>query len=120
VRPALKRTRRTFPITARRRGRRAEAIGCRTSFTTISWHDSAGARTRLVVPARKSGKHRRWVSRGFLVHEDKVGANRLHFSGRLNGSALRPGKYRLKVVGVIGGQHGNPVTTASAVARSRR
>jgi hypothetical protein len=100
--------------------------------TTISWHDSAGARTRLVVldrqaikakPSKKAkrGKaHYRWVSQGFLVHKDKAGENRLRFSGRLKGKALHPGKYRVKLVAGIGGQHSDPVAKAFAISRAHR
>jgi hypothetical protein len=34
------------------------------------------------------------VQGGFL-HRDVVGANRFHFTGRVNGKALSPGNYRL-------------------------
>jgi hypothetical protein len=86
--------------------------------TTIAWHDSAGAQTRLVVLARKGRKHHRWVSRGFLVHKDKPGANRVRFPGRLKSKPLHPGHYRLKLVADIGGLHSPPVAKAFAVVRS--
>jgi hypothetical protein len=88
--------------------------------TTISWSDSAGAHTRLVVLAREGKKHHRWVARGFLVHKDKAGANRLQFSGRIKGKALRPGSYRLKLAAGIGGLHAKPLAKSFAVARSHR
>jgi hypothetical protein len=104
--------------------RRARA---RSGGTTVSWHDSAGARTRLVVQSRKAVKAKgkkgakaghRWVADGFLVHKDKAGANRLRFSGRLSGKALRPGHYRLKLVAGVGGLHSDPVAKAFAVRRT--
>lgn len=88
--------------------------------TKIAWHDSTAASTRLVVLAKKK-KHgkTRWVSRGFLVHKDKRGANALHFSGRLQGKALHRGRYRLKLVAGAVGTHSPPIAKPFAIARAK-
>lgn len=84
--------------------------------TEVAWHDSAAARTTLVILARK--KHRgkpRWVSQGSLVHRDRRGANALRFSGRLKGKRLRPGRYRLKLVAHLAGTHSAPLARPFAI-----
>lgn len=86
--------------------------------TTISYADTQAADTTFIVyravPGIKRGRscvkprqgsHSRIrrskrctlfvrVQGGFL-HRDVVGANRFHFTGRVNGKALSPGNYRL-------------------------
>jgi Glycosyltransferase WbsX len=63
--------------------------------TSVAWHDSAAASTRLVVLAKKMKGHlkARWVAVGNLGQKDKAGANSVHFSGRLGPKALHPGRY---------------------------
>jgi hypothetical protein len=109
-----------------RRGKHAGKGG-----TTVAWHDSVGADTRLtvlgrkVVKSKKSAKgseaavHYRWVARGFFGHHDKAGANTVHFSGRLKAKGLAPGRYRLKLVAGLGGRRSAPVGKAFAVVRRR-
>lgn len=85
---------------------------------TVSYRDTEQAVTRFTVqrprrgfrsasrctakrPARATGKVRHctlYRSIGGFRHTDAAGANRLHFSGRLNGKALAPGRYRLRAV----------------------
>lgn len=64
--------------------------------TTISYTLSAPASVTFRVQ-RKSGRNYRTMSRR-LTHSGVVGVNSVRFSGRLGGSALRPGRYRLLAV----------------------
>ena len=52
-----------------------------------------------VRPPKKLPKHpkrcTRYVRVGTFTHQDVVGANHFHFSGRIKGHQLAPGRYRL-------------------------
>jgi hypothetical protein len=66
---------------------------------TISYTDSLAGRTQFVVlrcVAQKRGKCLRTSRAGALSHIDKKGRNRVAFSGRLGGRALKPGSYILE------------------------
>jgi hypothetical protein len=62
-----------------------------------------------VKPGRRS-KHAkrctRYVKVGAFSHSDRAGANGVHFTGRVGGKALRPGKYELIAVARLGAVHG--------------
>jgi len=59
----------------------------------VSYKLSTSGRVRFKVERRKSG---RFVKvKGKFVHKAKAGRNRFRFSGRLRGSALKAGRYRL-------------------------
>jgi CSLREA domain-containing protein len=72
------------------------------SGATISYRDSATARTTLTVwkGSRKLGS---------FSHRDKVGRNHLQFSGRVGNRALPPGSYRLVATPRAGGLTGKPL-----------
>jgi hypothetical protein len=80
--------------------------GAGATGTTVSYRDSAAATTTLSVLAiptktctRAQRRRRQCVIRGRLIgkfaHHDRAGVNRFHFSGRVGGHALKPGRYRL-------------------------
>jgi 6-phosphogluconolactonase (cycloisomerase 2 family) len=82
--------------------------------TTISYRDTqrAGTIFRVLRCAGKGGRCRRLVLVGSFTHRDRQGANRLHFSGRLKGHALAPGRYLLQAIGTLAGQR-SPAVRAS-------
>jgi hypothetical protein len=103
--------------------------------TVITYRDTLVANTALrvyrelrgarrghkCVPPPRS-KHRRQGKpcvRGVLVgsftHHDQAGANRLHFTGRLRGHALRPGSYELKATATLHGRHSRTVSAAFVI-----
>jgi hypothetical protein len=88
----------------------------RACGTFISYTDSQAATTTFTVqgatagvlshgrcvkrPHKRKGKAHsrscnRYVAVGSFKHSDKAGANRFHFTGRLSGHKLKPGRYRL-------------------------
>jgi hypothetical protein len=89
------------------------ALGGRSEAgTTIRYLDTVGGHTRFVV-LRCTGKHRactRLVRVGFFSHRDHAGENRLHFTGRLRGTGLRPGRYALRVTAMLDGRDSKPAT----------
>ena len=90
--------------------------GTPTRGTTVSYTDSLAGATRFTVlrvsAGRSVGKRcvkptqqnrdakrcTRRVARGGFSHTGVAGKNRLHFSGRLAGKKLAPGKYQLRAV----------------------
>ena len=88
----------------------------KTFGATISYKDSQAATTTFTVlksssgrtqgksckkpsKANKHGKHCTiYTAIGSFTHTDTAGANKLHFSGRLNGKKLGKGSYRLQAV----------------------
>ncbi len=93
---------------------------------TITYSDSQAASTTFVVElqtsCKKSSKsskpaHCSPISRslGSFTHTDKMGLNKLHFSGRLKGKALAKGSYILRAVPRNGAGSGKPVVTAFKV-----
>jgi hypothetical protein len=85
--------------------------GSSDTGATIRYRDTLAARTRFVV-LRCAGKHGRCthlVAVGSFGHSDRRGANRVHFSGRLHGRALRPGHYVLRLTATRDGQRGRTV-----------
>jgi DNA-binding beta-propeller fold protein YncE len=101
----------------------------------IGYTDSAAASTTFTVLARvisrrggrgcKARSHRRtrrrpsgcvrYVSLGSFTHVDLAGHNELRFSGRLDGHALAPGRYRLQAVPMLGGRAGEPASASFAI-----
>jgi hypothetical protein len=103
--------------------KRARATG-----TTVTYNDTRAATANLRVlrvrrgikskgkcvalPIHKvkaKGKHKpafkhctRYVAAGTFTHADVAGPNTFHFTGRLGGKRLRPGRYRLVAVPVLG------------------
>lgn len=85
--------------------------------TIISYRDTLAAHTRFRV-LRCVGKHRRCNRRmavGSFTHHDHKGANRVHFTGRVRGRALRPGRYVLRMIAALAGQKSHAVTATFRV-----
>jgi hypothetical protein len=63
---------------------------------TIGYRGTTAATTTFTVERRKSNG--RYSKVGSFKHEDTKGANSFHFSGRVGGKKLSPGRYRLRAV----------------------
>ena len=78
--------------------------------TTIRYTDTLAGRTTFRV-LRCTRKHRRCRKLvGSFSHLDRVGKNRLHFTGLLRGHALAPGRYQLRLFSTLAAQHSNTIT----------
>jgi len=97
-----------------RAARRGGSISARTG-AAVSYHDSraavttfqvrqglrgtfAGGRCRKPKPGLHGRRCARYMKIGQFTHTDKVGVNRFHFTGRLKGKRLTPGRYRFRAV----------------------
>ena len=95
----------------------------RRTGASVSYRDSRAAKTTFQVrralrgtfskghchkPARglKGRRCARYVKVGQFKHADKAGLNRFHFTGRLKGKKLAPGRYRFRAVPSQGGRLG--------------
>jgi DNA-binding beta-propeller fold protein YncE len=65
----------------------------RRGGTIVSYVLAAPAKVRFRVQRAARGKYRR--VRGSFIHRGSTGGNSFHFSGRIRGHRLRPGRYRL-------------------------
>ena len=98
--------------------------------TTVSYSDSRAALTTFTVlrqapgvlkgglcvrPPKKHTGHpkrcTRYVRVGSFVHQDVIGANHFHFSGRIKGHELPPGRYRLRATPSLWAVTGRPKAT---------
>jgi hypothetical protein len=72
-----------------------------------------GRNTRCALSTHRSRNARRCTRyvtlRGGFTRASMTGANRFHFTGRLNGHKLKPGKYTLVATPTAGGGTGHPV-----------
>ncbi|MFL5883766.1 MAG: lactonase family protein [Thermoleophilaceae bacterium] len=118
-------------------GRDATTAGRRKTGAAIAYRDSRPATTTFAVQRPTTGvlkgrrcasasaravrraKKRctRYVVVGSFVHRDRAGVNRLHFSGRLRGRELAPGRYSLVAVPRLAGRAGATVTTRFSIVR---
>ena len=109
----------------------------RKTGTTISYTDSEAATATFTAlraaPGRRGksgacgrpssrnrrGKHcTRLGAVGSFTHPDTAGPNSFHFTGRLGGRALRPGRYRLRALATTAaGQAAQPVSTSFRIVR---
>jgi hypothetical protein len=97
--------------------------------TTVSYQDSMAATTTFTVlrhaPGHRKGrkcaagrprKHQRRCTRsislGSFTHADTVGSNSLHFTGRMGGRKLKPGRYTLTMTPKANGISGTAVSLA--------
>jgi hypothetical protein len=80
-----------------------------------------GKRKVCVKPTRKNRKKRRCVRyvgvKGSFTLNGAAGKNSFHFTGRLNGRKLPPGRYRLLATPSAGGKAGLPISTAFRIVR---
>jgi hypothetical protein len=64
-------------------------------------------------PHHGKGKHcARLTLVGSFSHHDNAGTNRLPFTGRVGGHALRPGNYRLKASATLAGQQSRTISAS--------
>jgi 6-phosphogluconolactonase (cycloisomerase 2 family) len=73
--------------------------------TSISYVDTFAARSSFRVLRCASRSCARRVLVGSFAHRDRAGRNRLHFTGRVGGRALAPGRYVVDAVAALAGQH---------------
>jgi phage terminase large subunit-like protein len=97
------------------------SIAAAVRFTIQRATDGRLVGARCVAPARTNRKARhcmRFVTvRGSFTMTGRAGKNNFRFSGRLNGSALAPGNYRLVATPTVGGSTGSAVTTGFTILR---
>jgi DNA-binding beta-propeller fold protein YncE len=120
-------------------GMRAASSGrlkARKTGATVSYTDSQAGITTLTVLRSTRGFERsgRCVARrptgkkrasrctlykvvGSFHHTDTAGRNSLHFNGRLRGTKLKPGAYRLQAIPRSGGRSGAAHSTGFQVVR---
>jgi hypothetical protein len=91
---------------------RTTITSARASGTTLTYRDTLRAHTsfRVLRCPQNRGRCTRLV--GSFSHQDGTGANRLHFTGRVNGHKLAPGRYMLEATAVLAGQR-SPAVIAS-------
>jgi DNA-binding beta-propeller fold protein YncE len=75
-----------------RAARRGPSISPRAG-TKVTYALASPARVRFAVQRAVRGRYRR--GRGAFAHRGSRGSNSFHFSGRVRGRRLRPGRYRL-------------------------
>jgi hypothetical protein len=95
--------------------------------TNLSYRDSQAAKTTYTVlkpvtghrkgrkcAAGRPHKHQkrctRYVSVGSFTHQDQAGNVRVHFSARVRGRKLSPGRYRLALTPKANGKTGRTIT----------
>ena len=75
-----------------------------------------GKKKVCVKPTRKNRRHKRCrrvvTLKGSFTIKGVKGKNHFHFTGRLNGKKLPPGRYRLVATPIVGGVKGKPTSTA--------
>jgi hypothetical protein len=89
---------------------RSGAGAARAAGTTISYRLSEAATARFRVQRARAGRWRRL--RGTLGQAGVAGVNRLAFRGRVGGTRLRPGRYRLRAVATDGAANRSQRRTA--------
>lgn len=90
-----------------RRGRSVAAADPPRTGTTITYRDSIRAITRFTVERRAGST---LIPLGSFTRAGNSGDNRLHFSGRISGKLLAPGRYTLLAVASNDGAAGKPLT----------
>jgi hypothetical protein len=100
---ALRLSRRRF----RAASRGPSAVAAAAVGTRVSYRLSEPASARFRIQRRKGGRY--VTLRGRFKHAGHMGTNHFKFTGRLRGSKLRPGRYRLVMVAVDGAANESPV-----------
>jgi hypothetical protein len=94
-----------FTVTQRTKGRRVKR----------------GKKTVCVKPTKKNRKRKactRVVTlKGSFSRTGAAGKNSFHFTGRLNGRKLKPGRYRLVATPTAGGKRGKPTSSGFRIVR---
>ena len=80
-----------------------------------------GKKTRCVRPTRKNRKGKRCTRvvtlKGSFTRNGIAGKNSFHFTGRLRGRKLKPGRYRLVATATAGGIKGKPKSKSFRIVR---
>jgi hypothetical protein len=80
-----------------------------------------GKKTVCVNPTKKNRKRKRCTRtvtlKGSFSRTGVAGKNSFHFTGRLNGRKLKPGRYRLVATPTAGGKKGKPISTSFRIVR---
>jgi hypothetical protein len=80
-----------------------------------------GKKTTCDLPTKKNAKRKRCTRlvtlKGSFARAGLAGTNTFHFTGRLNGKSLRPGKYKLVATPTANGQIGRAATAAFRIIR---
>jgi hypothetical protein len=80
-----------------------------------------GKKTVCVKPTHKNRKRKRCTRvvtlKGSFSRTGVAGKNSFHFSGRLNGRKLKPGRYRLVATPTAGGKRGKPTSSGFRIVR---
>jgi hypothetical protein len=86
-----------------------DSAGSLTTFTVKQLVRGVRVGRRCLAPGhgRKGGRCKRLVSVGSFRIHDHAGTNRIHFTGRVHGHALKPGGYSLVAVPHAGGRTGH-------------
>jgi uncharacterized delta-60 repeat protein len=107
----------------------AKAVGAR-----VAYENTQAATTMLTVLKRTRGvrhkgrcvkpsRHRhgkscaRWVAVGRFTHADEVGLNSFHFTGRVYGHKLRPGRCRLRARPRFAGPAGTAIEVSFRIVK---
>jgi hypothetical protein len=89
-------------------GPSAIASARRSFGAKVAYTLNAAADVRFTIDRRRRG--RRVTLRGSFTRSGAAGANSFRFSGRLGGSELKPGRYRLIATPRTGGKAGLAAT----------
>jgi hypothetical protein len=80
-----------------------------------------GKKTACVKPTRKNRTGKRCTRtvtlKGSFTRDGVLGANSFHFTGRLRGRKLKPGRYRLVSTPSVGGTKGVPTSAGFRIVR---
>jgi hypothetical protein len=80
-----------------------------------------GKRTVCAKPKHNNGKRKRCTRvvtlKGSFSRIGVAGKNSFHFTGRLNGTKLKPGRYRLVATPTAGGKTGKPTSSGFRIVR---
>ena len=87
-----------------------DTLNARTTFTISNTQRGVRSGKKCVKPPRHTThRHKsctRTVALGRFGHPDKTGVNNFHFTGRVNGRALKPGTYTLLARPSLAGRTG--------------
>ncbi len=80
-----------------------------------------GSKARCVAQSKRNRKARKCTRvvtlKGSFMQTAKAGANSFHFTGRLGGKRLKPGKYQLVATPSANGKAGRPISTAFRIVK---
>jgi hypothetical protein len=96
-------------------------VAATTRFTVTQLRTGRRAGGRCVPPTHRNRRARRCTHRvtlpGHFTLAGRPGANRFAFTGRIGGTRLKPGSYRLVGVPTANGQSGRPVSASFRIVK---